>query len=412
MIWYGENKERNAKKMRVVQINSVCGIGSTGRIVADLCRTLYEEGHECLVGYGRGLAPQDITSLRMGSCMSVYFHAFMTRVTDKTGHYSVYATKNLINKLINYQPDVIHIHNLHGYYINIELLFKYINEAKIPVVWTLHDCWAFTGHCAYFDYIGCTKWETGCYKCALKREYPTSIIFDSSRWNFITKSNLFTSIEKLTIVTPSVWLSTLVKKSFLMNYPVRIINNGIDLGIFKPTNSNFRERYNLHSKFIVLAVAYNWDKRKGLDDVIELSRILDNRYKIIIVGLLKKQISRLPSCILGMERTVNINELTEIYSSADVLVNPTKEDNFPTVNMEAMACGTPVITYNTGGSVESIDNSCGIIVEKGNVCGLREAIEKLRVSDTINRTNCIEKAKLYTKVEKNFEYMDLYYNNK
>mgnify|MGYP004526499615 CR=1 FL=1 len=344
---YGESS------MKVLQINSVCGVGSTGRIATDLYKALEEKGHECVIAYGRGTAPEGIKTIKIGTNFDNYMHVAKTRVFDKHGFGSIKATKDFIKRVEEYNPDVIHLHNIHGYYINIEILFDYLKKANKKVVWTLHDCWAFTGHCAYFDYVGCNKWKEGCKECPQKKEYPNSLLMDSSEWSFNKKKDIFTGVTDLTIVTPSKWLAGLVKQSYLSEYKVEVINNGIDLDIFKPTKSDFRERYGLENKFIILGVASVWDRRKGLQYLVNLAEKIDDDYKVIIVGVSEKQKKSLPKNIIGITRTNNIRELVEIYSAADVFVNPTLEDNFPTTNLEAIACGTDIITFDTGGSSES-----------------------------------------------------------
>ena len=397
--------------MKVLQINTVCGTGSTGRIVADLYKTLTEEGHDCFVGYGRGNAPQGIKAYRIGTDYDMYHHALMTRISDKTGFYSKKATKKFIKEAKQYNPDIIHLHNLHGYYINLELLFEYLYKANKPIVWTLHDCWAFTGHCAYFDYIGCDKWKKGCYSCPQKNEYPRSVVFDNSKWNYQHKENLFTTLENMTIITPSEWLAGLAKQSFLGKFDIKVINNGIDLTVFKPKKSNFREKYNLEEKFIVLGVANIWDRRKGLDVFFELCEVLNDDYKIILMGLNNRQMENLPENILGLMRTDNVTELIEIYTAADVFVNPALEDNFPTVNLEALACGTPIITYDTGGSVESIDDNCGFIVKRCSVYDLKKLIECAKSGNMFSRECCTSRAKLYDKKNMSERCLEVYKNS-
>ena len=393
--------------MKILQINTVCGTGSTGRITTDIYGVIKDQNHECIIAYGRNTAPHEISTIRISSNIGVYYHALLTRITDRTGFYSTKATKKFIRKIETYNPDIIHIHNIHGYYINLEILFEYLSKANKPVVWTLHDCWAFTGHCTYFDCAGCDKWKTKCHHCPQKRVYPKSYILDSSKYNYMQKKRLFTSVENMTLVTPSIWLSELVEKSFLGKYAIRVINNGIDLDIFKPTENDFRKRYNLEDKFIILGVANVWEKRKGLETFFELSKILDARFKVILVGLSEKQLKKLPGNILGFKRTNTIRELAEIYTMADVYINPTTDDNFPTTNIEALACGLPVITYNTGGSGESVDVGCGIIVENGNKAALKKSIENI-VENTLNKKNIISRSKMLDKKEKYLEYLDIY----
>lgn len=396
--------------MKVLQINSVCGIGSTGRIATDINRILIEEGHEGYIAYGRKEPLNCSNPIRIGNKLDNYIHVIKTRILDMHGFGSIKATKRFINEIERINPDIIHLHNIHGYYINIELLFKYLKFANKPVVWTLHDCWAFTGHCSYFEYIDCNKWKTMCFDCPQKRNYPASLVKDNSKNNFIKKKELFTSIKNLTIITPSNWLAELVKESFLKIYPVKVINNGIDLEIFKPTKSNFREKYNLKDKFIILGVANIWDKRKGYDYFIELSNQLREDEIIIMVGVTEKQKSKLPNNIIGITRTNNIKELAEIYSASDVFVNPTLEDNFPTTNLEALACGTPVITFNTGGSPESIDEYCGFVVPQKDINAMLEKIMLVKEKGkNYYLSKCVRRAaELYNKDDKFREYIKIY----
>ena len=383
---YGESS------MKILQINSVCGVGSTGRIATDLYKVIEEAGHECVIAYGRGTAPEGIKTIKIGTNFDNYMHVAKTRIFDKHGFGSTKATKEFIKKVEEYDPDVIHLHNIHGYYINTEILFEYLKRANKKVVWTLHDCWAFTGHCSHFDYIGCDKWKNGCKKCPQKNEYPSSKIADASEFNYEKKKELFTSVKYMTIVTPSKWLAGLVKESFLGKYEVIVINNGIDLDVFKPTESDFREKYGLQDKKIILGVASVWTERKGVNTFIELSEKLDDNFKIILVGVNKKQKSMLPKNVIGITRTNNVKELAEIYTVADVFVNPTLEEVMGLTNVEALACGIPVITFDSGGSVECIDESSGKIVTKGDIDKLIKYINEIK-NMNISKECCINRAK-------------------
>ena len=360
--------------MKVLMINSVCGIHSTGRICTDLAVELEKQGHEVKIAYGRENVPAEFErfAVKIGSDLDVKLHGIKARAFDAMGFGSVKATKEFIHWVREYDPDVIHLHNIHGYYINIELLFDYLRTCGKKIIWTLHDCWAFTGHSAYCDAIDCTRWQDGCHHCPQKSEYPKSLT-DRSKRNWLKKKDIFTGVPDLTIVTPSDWLKGLVEKSFLNGYPVKVIHNGIDTNIFKPTESNFRNRYGLNGKIILLGVATIWDNMKGLSDFIALSKILSSEYQIVLVGLTEFQMGRIPSNIVGIERTSSKIEMAEIYSASDIFVNLTYCDTYPTVNLEANACGIPVITYNTGGSPESIMNN-GMVVSKGNLFGIKKAI--------------------------------------
>lgn len=386
--------------MKVFQINSVCGIRSTGRICTDLAEVLISQGHECRIAYGREFVPEkykDI-SYRIGRNFGVKINALKARIFDNEGFNAKRATKKLIKEIEKYNPDVIHLHNLHGYYLNIEILFDYLKKADKPVVWTLHDCWAFTGHCTYFDFAGCKKWQSACHNCSQKKDYPSSKCKDRSKKNYFQKKAAFTGVRNLTIVTPSKWLKEKVEQSFLKEYKVEVIHNGIDLDVFKPTPSDFRIRYGIEDKKIILGVASVWNRRKGLQDFIELSKILDDEYKIVLVGLTEEQKRSLPENIIGITRTNNVKELAEIYTAADVFFNPTYEDNYPTVNLEAQACGTPVVTYNTGGSVESVPKEN--VIEKGDLLGALEIFKRELKVETIKAQKANGYSELYRRIFK------------
>ncbi|WP_349404110.1 glycosyltransferase [Clostridium perfringens] len=396
--------------MKVLQINSVCGVGSTGRIATDLYKVLEEQGHECVIAYGRGTAPEGIKAIKIGTDFDNYMHVAKTRLFDKHGFGSTKATKEFIKKVKEYDPDVIHLHNIHGYYINIEILFDYLKKADKKIIWTLHDCWSFTGHCSHFDYIGCYKWKDGCDKCPQKKEYPNSILKDNSAWNYEKKKQLFTSLNNITIVTPSKWLAGLVKDSFLNRYSIKVINNGVDLEIFKPTKSNFREKHNLQDKTIVLGVASVWTKKKGLDYFIKLAKKLNDSFKVVMVGISEKQKKRLPKNILAIPRTNNISELVEIYSSADIFLNPTLEDNFPTVNLEALACGVNILTFDTGGCKETIGNNDDCLVKNYDLYNLIYIINNIKLNNIkLNNIKCNIETK-YDKKNKYNEYLSIYNN--
>lgn len=384
--------------MKVLMINSVCGIGSTGRICTDIADELTENGHECKIAFGRKAAPERYQkyAYRITSDGGVKINALKARLFDNEGFNAARATKKLISFIEEYNPDVIHLHNLHGYYLNVEVLFDYLKKADKKVVWTLHDCWAFTGHCAYFDYPACGKWKINCCGCSRLNDYPKAII-DRSERNLAKKKEIFRGVKNLTVVTPSKWLAELVKQSFLGEYLIEVINNGIDTAVFCPTESNFKEKNGLSGKKIILGVANIWDARKGLGDFISLSKKISDDYRIVLVGLDEKQLGMLPENILGITRTSSAKELAEIYTAADVLFNPTYEDNYPTVNLEAQACGTPVVTYDTGGSGESVPKEN--VIAAGDVDAflkIEKSQLKVKYIDKRNKSLFIDKyLKLY-----------------
>lgn len=385
-------------------MNTVCGTGSTGKIVCDISRVMTENHIDNRVLYGRGTAPVDISSARIGGRLDMYRHALFARVTDRAGLYSRRATRECVDDIKAFAPDVIHLHNIHGYYLNYEVLFQFLADYRRPVIWTLHDMWAVTGHCVCSDYIGCDKWKTMCSACPQKNGYPSSYVLDRSRDNYIRKKKAFQSVKNLTVVTPSNWLCEQVKQSFLGHAAVRVINNGIDLTAFSPCPGVFGRQKGLEDRKIVLSVLDGQDERKGIQDMYTLARLLPQEYQVVIVGLTGKQVKALPREIIGIERTDSIEQLAQIYSDAFVFVNPTYEDNFPTVNLEALACGIPVITYRTGGSPESLTAACGYVAKQGDVEDIARVIQKRRFV----REDCIAQAQLYNKDIKFKDYMSLY----
>ena len=365
--------------MKILQINSVCGVGSTGRIATDLHAVLKTAGHESMIAYGRDKPLNCDRTIKIGKQFDVYMHVAKTRFFDRHGFGSKNATRKLIKEIEKYQPDLIHLHNLHGYYLNVEILFNYLKKLKKLIVWTLHDCWAFTGHCAHFEYAKCTCWQMGGdHHCIQKKEYPTSWWLNNSKNNYKRKKKAFTGVENLTIVTPSEWLASYVKQSFLKEYPIKIINNGIDLDIFKPQRSDFEAKNKLYNRFMILGVTNSWNQKKGLDYFLELAQTISWNEVIVLVGLSEEQKLNLPSKILGITRTDSVKALAEIYATADVFVNPTLEDSFPTTNLEALASGTPVITFDTGGSPESVTKDVGFVTKQGDLEALIKKINQIK----------------------------------
>ena len=378
--------------MKILMINVVCGIRSTGRICTDLADALSQKGHTVKIAYGREEVPDKYKkySYKIGSNIDVKFYGLKARLFDAAGFGSKIATIKFIEWVKEYNPDIIHLHNVHGYYINVEVLFDYLRTCGKKIIWTLHDCWSFTGHSAYCDAINCDKWINGCNKCPQKKEYPKSFL-DRSKCNWNKKRKIFTSVPNLTIVTPSDWLAGLVKKSFLCNYPVQVIHNGIDTSQFHPMDNSFKSDHAIENSMMLLGVSTSWDEMKGYSDYLKLADMLGDGYKVVLVGLTKEQLANLPQNIIGIERTNSIKELAQIYSAADLFVNLSYCENYPTVNLEAIACGTPVLTYDTGGSTES---ACGgIVVERGNLESVFNMIKQNR--DNISILNLNQKSIKY-----------------
>lgn len=371
---------RKGLSMKVLMINVVCGIRSTGRICTDLASALEEQGHEVKIAYGRENVPEQFQkyAVRIGSDFDTKMHGLKARLMDASGFGSKRATERFIEWVKEYNPDVIHLHNIHGYYINIEVLFQYLKTCEKKIIWTMHDCWALTGHSAYCDAINCEKWKTGCEKCPQIKEYPKSYV-DNSRRNWIRKKELFSDISNMIIITPSIWLKNLVKQSYLKNIPVEVVYNGIDTSKFRRLKNNFKKRHCIEDKCMLLGVATAWDDMKGLSDFIRLSERLDEKFQIVLVGLDKNQMESLPGTIIGIQRTASVKELTKVYSAADIFVNLTYCDSYGLVNVEAALCGTPVISYDTGGCKESVGD-CGVVVKRGDIDAVIEAIEKMKIN--------------------------------
>lgn len=389
--------------MKIAQINAVCG-GSTGKICTAIAEKLAAQGDACTIYYALGEDAGE-NCVRYTDAFSVKTQALRAKVGGCYGFTSRKATERLLAELERFQPEIVQLHNLHSHQVDLELLLSYLTEKKIKVVWTFHDCWAFTGYCVHFDRIGCEKWKTRCQSCPQRREY--SFFVDRSTDLFERKKKLLTALD-LTIVTPSSWMASLVGQSFLKEKRCVVIPNGIDLGVFCPRESSFRQDHGLEGKKIVLGVAYQWDARKGIADFIELSRRLPDEYRIVLVGTDESVDRNLPASILSIHKTQNQRELAEIYSAADVFVNPTWEDTFPTVNLEALACGTPVVTYRTGGSAECLAPLCGTAVEKGDLEGLEHAVTDLAREGSWSKEACLNRAGEYDKENCYARYLTLY----
>lgn len=394
----------------LLQVNVVANWGSTGRIAEDIGQLAISKGWESYIAYGRGKPQSQSKLIRIGNDVDMYLHALQSRIFDNHGLSSKNVTRKFINQIEQIKPDVIHLHNIHGYFLNYEILFKFLSQTNIPVVWTMHDCWAFTGHCTHFSYIKCERWRESCFNCLQLDAYPKSYICDRSNVNYNKKKRSFTSLKNVIIVPVSDWLAGLLKYSFFKSYPIHRIYNGIDIQKFAPLDIT-KQQLGINSKYLLLGVASVWDRKKGLDDFKALFERLSNDYTILLVGLSNEQIKKLPFGIKGIARTNNTRELVAYYSVADAFVNPTWEDTFPTTNLEALACGTPVITYRTGGSVEAIDAKTGVVVEVGDIDMLAKKIEEVctNKSNKEIRMLCRERAlDLYDKKERYEEYWELY----
>ncbi len=399
----------------LLQINTVVNQGSTGRIAEEIGKTAIAAGWQSVIAHGRQTQHSASVTIQVGGNAQRYHHALATRLFDRHGLHSTWATRALIRRIRRLRPDVVHLHNIHGYYLNYKVLFQFFKEARIPLAWTLHDCWPFTGHCSYFDAADCDRWKNGCYSCPLLQTYPASWAIDRSRANWRDKQAAFTDVGEIKIVTPSRWLAAHASNSFLGAMPLYVIPYGIDVSAFQPgVGVSLDCEVKIGRRHLVLAVASQWDERKGLSDVLQLrQRLPVEKFVIVVVGANDRQIARFPSGIVGIGRTESLAELSGIYGAASVFVNPTLADNFPVTNLESLACGTPVVTYDSGGSSEAIDSATGSVVARGDVASLAAAVvrwagadrEKTRVACRKRAEKCFCRANQFTKYISLFEQM-------
>ena len=390
--------------MTVIQINPTCTAGSTGKICLAISRLLSAEGVENYI-----LHTQDECQYPLGVLCAkrsyIKLQALLSRIKGNFGFNSKAITKKMIAVMEEKHPSVVHLHNLHSHNCDLEMLFSYFRKKEIKLFWTFHDCWALPGYCPYFDAVQCQRWKATCHSCPQRRQY--SWFFDRSATLHKRKKKLLSGLD-LTVVAPSEWIAGITRASFLKDSPVRVIHNGIDLSVFHPTESDFREKYRCENKKIVLGVAFDWGHRKGLDVFADLASTLPQDYQIVLVGTNDAIDRSLPDNVISIHRTQDQAELARIYAAADVFVNPTREENYPTVNMEALACGTPVVTFATGGSPEIIDGSCGVSVPCDDVDALRAEIVRVCEQQPYSQDACLKRAEAFDKDACFRAYLTLY----
>ena len=395
--------------MNIAMVNVVSGNGGTGRICTDLAELLWAQGDTCTVFYGRDAVPEryKACSVRVGNGTDVGLHAGIARLTDSAGCHSKAATRRMVRRMDALRPDVIHLHNLHGYYLDYGILFDYLKRAGVPVIWTLHDCWPFTGHCAHYDYRGCGQWQTGCLKCPAKKDYPASLFLDRSKTNYGLKKSAFTGVPDLTAVAVSDWMKGQAERSFLNEYKIVRIYNGVNRTVFRPTPSDIRKRLGIEGKRVLLGLAAPWTERKGKDFFLKLAGELRKDEVIVMAGLEKAAISRLPPGILGLGRITDARELARLYSAADIVLNPSWEESFGLVTAEALCCGTPVIVQDTTASPEMVDETCGRVIPRGDHGALRGAIDDI-FRQGIRTEDCLRRADRFDRAVNGQQYLDLY----
>ena len=402
---------------KLLQINPVLRVNtSTGRIMQEIGELAMLHGWKTYMAYSKGrdgIKECKSEIVPVGDVWSTAWHGLETRLLDRHGLASDRATREFIKRIETIAPDIVHIHNIHGYFLNYRILFDFLSRSGIPVVWTVHDCWLYTGHCYYYSYAGCNKWQTGCGHCPQKKEFPASYFSDRSHRNWLDKKTAFTSmpLDKLTIVPVSDWIREEMSRSFLKDYHFQVIHNGINTEVFDVYDATaVRQQYSLGDKYIFLGVASIWSREKGLADFIKMSELIRQDEVIVLVGIKPEDMKLLPKNVVAIARTENIRQLAELYSAADVFINPTWQDNYPTVNLEAIACGTPVVTYRTGGSIEAITDTTGFIVEQGDVAGLVDAARCIiRRGKEAYRNVCRQYAVAnFRKEDRYADYLNLY----
>lgn len=391
---------------KLLQINSVVNTGSTGRIAEQLGVLAISQGWESYIAYGREARGSQSRLIKIGSKWDVNFHAIGSILTDRHGLFSRYATKKFLQQVDIIQPDVVHLHNLHGYYINVPMLLRYLKQKNIPTVITMHDFWLMTGHCAYINQ-SCDRWKTGCGNCPRLNQYPAAK-FDNTKANWKWKASLFIDMPNVTLVPVSYWLGRYVDESLLKNAKQNVIYNGIDTNVFKPFDGGASVGGVDWSKFTIMAIATRWTEANGYQDVMKLSSILPDNCQIVMVGLDEQQMSNLPKNIIGFRKTESFTQLQELYTKSDVIFNPNREVTFGLVTAEAMACGTPAIVLRDTAGEELVDEQTGYVID--SVEEVPELISTInQVDKNYMSKACRDRVRELFNAEKQFQkYFDLY----
>lgn len=394
---------------KLIQINTVCN-GSTGNIMYQIQKQAQDSGYETLSLYGRRKGFRDVSCAKYGHGVSFWIHVILTTAFDAHGLGSYFYTRSMVKRIQEEKPDIIHLHNVHGYYLHLPTLFRYLKTQYTgKLVWTFHDCWPVTGHCPHFVAAQCDKWKTECKKCPNKKSYPISWGLDGSKRNYRMKKRLFTAIEDMVIISPSQWLANIVKQSYFKDTKCVVVPNGINLQTFYPREEDtVTQKYNIpDDKKIILGVASVWDERKGLKVFRDLAKELSGEYRIVLVGLSKRQIAGLPENIIGIPRTESADELAQLYTKAAIFINPSKEESFSLVTIEAMACGTPVIAMDTSAPRELVSGSNGVLLSDDNVQNYLKAIRDIEQKD-LDKNLIVDSVQQYSVGNMTKKVLDIY----
>ena len=398
----------------ILQINVCNNVYSSGKIAGAIGDLIVKRGWESYIAYPRDYKASLSKPIRIGCWADWCLHGLEQRLFDNTGLGlgSYFPTIELIKKIEEIKPDLIHLHVLVGYYINLKVLFGYLSKLDIPIVWTLHSCWEITGHCTHFDYERCNRWKTGCYSCPLKKEYPQSYLLDRSEKNYLQKKELFNSLKNVHFVAVSKWLGQVVSESFLKGKPIEVIYNGVDLSTFAPSNNTdyLKNQYSLNNKFVAIGVASSWMPKKGIRDYFEIAERMPSDWAVIMIGLTEKQIKKLPTRVIGISKTTNANELRDFYNLADVVLNLSYEESFGLTTVEGFACGTPSIVYDRTASPELVSEETGFVVKAGDISEVIQCMSRIKNEGKASYAKkCRERAESLFDKNKNFtSYMELY----
>ncbi len=399
--------------MKVLQINGVAKSGSTGKIVSGIAKELYDSGNTCLIAYsGNRETFTGDNYFKIGNRICTKWHQILAFLFGDAGFHSSIETRRLIRYIKREKPDIVHLHNIYSFYLNVAVLLSFLRKSNIRIVWTIHDCWAFTGKCTHFIFTGCQKWKEECYSCPLKSEYPQSFLLDRTKSLYNLKKKLYMGLNnQMTLVCVSHWLKSIVDQSFLGNFPNTVIYNGVDIDVFNSViTEDMRKKYHLDNKFIVLGVSNGWGKNKGLQSFLDLSKIVDESIRIVLIGLSQEQIDALPKNILGLSKTKNAEELKNWYNAADGFVSFSKAETMGMVVAEALSCGTPAIVMPTTASPELVDASTGFINNSATPAECYQHIKKIQqLGKGYFSPNCIRRAnELFSSSGNYAKYVELY----
>jgi glycosyltransferase involved in cell wall biosynthesis len=395
--------------MKILQINLVNGSKSTGRTTIELTDYLNSNGHQAYVACSFGLGKD--YEYQIGTSIGKRLHSLFSRIFGNQGYYSKFSTSKLIKYIDELKPDVVHLRNLHGNYINLNILFDYISRKNLPTVITLHDTWFYTGKCCFYTEANCFKWQKECGNCPqLRRDNPSWFV-DKTKSNLLDKKNWLKNIPRLAVIGVSDWITDESRKSILKSANIIYrIYNWIDLDEFQPVESfGLRSSLGLEEQFIIIGVASKWGERKGLSSFIELSQMISDKMKIILIGKIEDKFT-LPSNIISIPETHSKKELAQYYSLADVFITFSKEESFGKVTAEALACGTPAIVYDSTANSEIVSEECGYVVDSGNIKKVVEKIKEIELrGKKVYSDNCRKfVTKNFNKEDRIKDYLEIY----